>query len=222
MVVVFSEARVALGRAFALALLALACGTPEPGPGGGAGGQGSGAASGAGGATGGAGAGTGAAGAAGSTGGAAGSGAVSAGGAGGNGASGQAGAGFAGTGGGVSGAAGSGGITRPFWCPGYEEAPSLASWVSIKVVLPEGTSGGMTSPIQACQVGESDWSLTASGEEQDGVDQTTMSFSITGTYEGPGHYMGSMSQGISGSFRSSLRSPVRLGAVLSRQDGSTA
>jgi hypothetical protein len=72
--------------------------------------------------------------------------------------------------------------------------------VSIKVVLPEGTSGGMTSPIQACQVGESDWSVTASGEEQDGVDQTTMSFGITGKYQGPGYYSGSPSEGISGSF----------------------
>jgi len=58
----------------------------------------------------------------------------------------------------------------------------------------------MTSPVQACQVGASDWSVTASGTEQDGVDQTTMSFSITGTYDGPGYYMGSLTQGISGSF----------------------
>jgi len=117
-------------------------------------------------------------------------------------------AGAGGGDGGVSdgggGADGDGGLPRPFWCPAYQETPGLAGWVSIHVVLPDGTSGGMTSPIQMCQVGAGasggDWSVTAAGTERDGIDETTMSFKITGTYHGPGYYAGSLSQGISGSF----------------------
>src|SRR5688572_14650391 len=172
--------RVTLRRSVVIGLLTLACGTPDEPPGPGSGGQGAGATGGSAGA-GGDSAGTGAAGAGASTGGAAGSGAVSAGGSGGGGTSGVGGAGAAGAGAGASGAAGSGPLPRPFWCPGYQEAPNFASWVAVTVVLPDGTSGPMTSPIQACQAGATDWSVTASGTEQDGVDQTTMAFSITGT-----------------------------------------
>jgi hypothetical protein len=191
------EARVTLGRSVVIGLLALACETAEPASDPGTGGQGTGAVSGSAGAGGASSAGTGAAGAGAPTGGAAGSGAASAGG---SGTSGDGGVGAAGAGAGASGTAGNGALPRPFWCPGYQETPSLASWVTIHTVLPDGTSGPMTSPIQSCQVGATDWALSASGEEQDGVDQTTMSFSITGTYEGPGYYLGSLAQGISGSF----------------------
>lgn len=100
----------------------------------------------------------------------------------------------------ASGADADGGLPRPFWCPDYQQNPDLAGWASIDVILPDGTSGGMTSPIQTCQVGASDWSVMAAGTERDGIDQTTMSFKITGTYHGPGYYTGSLAQGISGSF----------------------
>jgi hypothetical protein len=196
------EARIVVCRSVALAWLAVACGTkdasPDPEPGSG----GAGAVSGA------SGAGAGGAGASsmGGVGGAAGSGAMSAGG---SGASGRGGAGAAGAGAGASGAAGSGELPRPFWCPGYVESPSQSGWVSLKIVLPDGTSGGMSSPIQMCQASETAWSVTASGEEQDGVDMTTMAFSITGTYHGPGYYAGSLGEGISGSFsHSDFGTPV--------------
>ena len=99
-----------------------------------------------------------------------------------------------------TGADADGALPRPFWCPAYQETSGLAGWVSINVILPSGTSGGMTSPIQTCQIGASDWSVMAAGTERDGVDQTTMAFKINGTYHGPGYYAGSLAQGISGSF----------------------
>jgi hypothetical protein len=91
-------------------------------------------------------------------------------------------------------------VPRPFWCTAYQEKSGLAGWVSIDVILPSGLSGGMTSPIEACQISATDWSVMASGTERDGVDRTTMAFKITGTYHGPGYYKGSLAQGISGSF----------------------
>ncbi len=91
-------------------------------------------------------------------------------------------------------------MPRPFWCTAYQEKSGLAGWVSINVILPSGLSGGMTSPIEACQVSATDWSVMASGTERDGVDRTTMAFKIAGTYHGPRYYKGSLAQGISGSF----------------------
>lgn len=107
-----------------------------------------------------------------------------------------------GAGGGTGGSAADAGNQPPgaVWCPGYQESADQAGWVSIDVVLQSSVEGGMTSPIQSCQVGATDWSVTAAGTERDGIDETTMSFKIAGTYKGPGYYRGTLAQGISGSF----------------------
>ena len=57
----------------------------------------------------------------------------------------------------------------------------------------------MDSPIQNCLIGATDWSISASGTESDGVDETTMTFAVSGVYGGPGRYAGTLAQGISGS-----------------------
>ena len=90
----------------------------------------------------------------------------------------------------------------PFWCPGYRTGSSTTheGWVDISAVVMKRGSGGMTSPIQTCEAGATDWSVTASGTERDGIDETTMSFKVSGKYRGPGIYTGSSSQGISVSF----------------------
>jgi len=62
----------------------------------------------------------------------------------------------------------------------------------------------MTSPITACTVppgpARGDWSVIAMGTESDGVDETAMSFKVTGVYEGPGWYAAAPADGIFGSF----------------------
>lgn len=96
-----------------------------------------------------------------------------------------------------------GGVTgKAFWCPDYPVNNTAApeGWISISSVVMQRGSGSMTSPIQSCNADASDWSVSANGTERDGVDQTTMSFHITGKYTGPGRYSGTLTQGISAAF----------------------
>jgi len=92
--------------------------------------------------------------------------------------------------------------TRPFWCSDYQTNNTAAApgWVKIGAVVMKVGTGTMTSPIQSCAVGASDWSVSASGTEMDGVDETTMTFRVAGTYRGPGRYLGTLTQGISAAF----------------------
>jgi hypothetical protein len=76
----------------------------------------------------------------------------------------------------------------------------MSGWVQIQVDVSGVGFGGMTSPIQGCHVSTMDWSVSASGTEADGIDQTTMSFGIAGAYHGPGRYQGTVPQGFTGSF----------------------
>ena len=88
----------------------------------------------------------------------------------------------------------------PFWCTDYAESAAQTGWVQLAVTVPSRGSGPMTSPIQSCEVGATSWSVSASGTEADGIDETTMTFAISGTYQGPGRYTGTLAQGLSGSF----------------------
>src|SRR5205809_4816967 len=92
-------------------------------------------------------------------------------------------------GGGTGGAAGADGggadmgrPPRPFWCSDYrmDNTRVPPGWVSIGALVTGLGSGGMTSPIQSCQVGATDWAVSASGTERDGIDETIMSFRIAG------------------------------------------
>jgi hypothetical protein len=133
-------------------------------------------------------------------------------GAGGSAATGAGGAAAAGgAGGGADGgldAGGDGGVlvggppARPFWCPEYQTgtAATPSGWVEIEAVVITVGAGGMSSPIQSCQSTGGSWSVSASGTEIDGVDETTMTFRIDGPYQGPGVYSGTLGQGLSASF----------------------
>jgi hypothetical protein len=88
---------------------------------------------------------------------------------------------------------------RPFWCSDYAEGADAKGWVKMQVTIPTVGTGGMSSPILDCQLGTSDWSLSAGGLESDGVDLTYVSLKISGTYQGPGRYKGTLTQGISAS-----------------------
>jgi hypothetical protein len=107
------------------------------------------------------------------------------------------------TGGADAGGADGGRPPRPFWCSDYrmDNTRVPPGWVAISADVIGLGSGGMTSPIQSCQVGATDWAVIASGTERDGIDETMMSFRITGTYQGPGRYAGTLAQGISVSFQ---------------------
>ncbi len=109
---------------------------------------------------------------------------------------GAAGSGNAG-GGPVQGAGGAAGAA--FWCSDYRQADAMAGWIQLEVDVSGVGFGPMTSPIQTCTLGATDWSVAASGTEADGVDQTTMNFAIAGGYHGPGRYQGGVAQGFTGS-----------------------
>ena len=108
---------------------------------------------------------------------------------------------------------------RPFWCRDYQtnNQATPPGWVAMSVVVMTVGYGGMTSPIQDCQVGAGDWSVSASGTESDGVDQTTMQLRISGTYQGPGRYAGTLAQGMSYSFSHSDLGPVVFASVPSSE-----
>lgn len=147
------------------------------------------------------------------------------------GAGGAGGTGAMGGGAGVSGGAGVGGGTdagadasifvdggpppRPFWCSDYQTNNRMTppGWVTMSVVVMKVGYGGMSSPIQDCQVGTSDWSVSASGTESDGVDETTMQLRINGSYQGPGRYAGTLAQGMSYAFSHDDLGPVVFSSV---------
>ena len=115
-----------------------------------------------------------------------------------------------GSNGGASGLGGVGGVgggrpPRPFWCPRYRSSDAAPSgWVEISAKVARRGTGPMTSPINSCTVpagsARGDWSVVALGKESDGVDETAMSFKVTGVYEGPGWYAAAPADGIFASF----------------------